>query len=65
MYDKVQIIVRFERDDLNILDSFVSKSGLSREEFIRTLCSLVIRLDCKPSEVDVLKKAYIRGNNNV
>lgn len=61
MSDKVQIIVRMDRVDLNILDLYVKHSGLSREEYIRTLCSIVTRLDCKPSEVEKLKRAYRRG----
>ncbi|MBQ9227610.1 MAG: hypothetical protein IJ168_02160 [Eubacterium sp.] len=58
MYEKVPIIVRFERDDLRILDSYVAKAGLSREEYIRQLCGIVTRLDCKPSDVEKLKRAY-------
>ena len=58
MYEKAQVIVRFEKDDLRILDSYVQKTGLSREEYIRQLCGIVTRLDCKPSEVEKLKKAY-------
>lgn len=61
MSNKAQIIIRMDRDDLNILDCYVKHSGLSREEYIRTLCSIVTRLDCRPSEVEKLKRAYWRG----
>ena len=63
MPEKTAVIVRFDTEDLEIFDSYVARSGLSREEYIRQLCSLVTRLDCKPSEVEKLKKAY-RGENN-
>ncbi len=63
MYEKVSVIVRFDKDDLDVFDTYVANSGLSREEFIRQLCSLVTRLDCKPSEVEKLKKAYRGGFN--
>lgn len=59
MHEK-QIIVRMDKEDLCVFDDYVKASGLSREEFIRTLCTLVTRLDCKPSEVEKLKTAYWR-----
>lgn len=60
MFDKVQITVRFERTDLDYLNAFAKAAGISREEFIRQLCTLVTRLDVKPSEVAKLQKAYRR-----
>lgn len=60
MFDKVQVTVRFEKDDLERFNAFVKASGLSREEFIRTLCGIVTNLDVKPSEVAKLQKAYRR-----
>lgn len=61
MNTKIQIVVRMERSDLTDFDRIVKKSGLSREEFIRTLCGIVTKLDCKPSETEKLCRAY-RGD---
>lgn len=61
MENKIQVVVRMKRDDLNDFDRVVKKSGISREEFIRTLCGIVTKLDCKPSETEKLGRAY-RGD---
>lgn len=65
MPKKIQIAVRFEPEELKQFDSYVRKSGLSREEYIRTLCGIVTVLDVKPSETEKLKYAYLRDNTYV
>lgn len=56
--DTVQVVVRMSKHDLDVLNAYVSRSGLSRSEYIRTLCGLVTVLDVNPSSVAKLKAAY-------
>lgn len=57
MNNKVQVTFRTERTKLNKFDEFVKRSGLSREECLRTLIDVVVVCDVKPSDT-CLYKAY-------
>lgn len=56
--DLIPVTIRFQRNALNTFDEYVSKAGISREEFIRILCSIVTTCDIKPSEAGKIYKAY-------
>lgn len=58
MAKKIQIVVRFEPYELKCFDNYVKRSGLSREEYIRTLCGLVTKLNVRPGDTEKLKNAY-------
>lgn len=54
---KSYVGARMDPADVEVFEQYVKKSGLSREKYIRTLCSIVTVCDCKPSET-CLYKAY-------
>lgn len=58
MKEKVTVTIRFPKDTLRTFDSYVKKAGISREEFIRVLCSIVTTCDVKPSDCTKLAPAY-------
>lgn len=63
-YDKkVQVSFRMSKYDFDIFNTYVQRCGISREEYLRTLCGLVTVLDVNPSAVAKLKPAYIKSEH--
>ena len=60
MANKIQIVVRFDPYELRNFDNYVKRSGLSREEYIRTLCGIVTKLNVRPGDTEKLKNVYSR-----
>lgn len=63
-YRKNRIEVRLSNEELMFLNSEVAKTGLSREEYLRSLINKVVPAN-KPTDelVEVIKQLRMIGNN--
>lgn len=63
-YRKNRIEVRLSNEELMFLNSEVAKTGLSREEYLRSLINKVVPAN-KPTDelIEVIKQLRMIGNN--
>ncbi len=61
---KLEIKVRFTRDELSSLDKKVKKTGMSREGYVRTLCNNKTPVEIPPADYyTLLREVRALGNN--